>query len=150
MKVLCGPTERKSIERLKDKVRKITRRNRGEKLTRVIEELNRATMGWVVYFRHASAKTHLQRLDEWIRHKLRCYRLKQCKRAWGIARFLMERKVSETEAWKLALSGKGWWRLSLTPHASWAMNMKWWEEQGLQSLEKRYLELQSDGNRRMR
>lgn len=140
----------KSIERFKEKVRKLTRRNRGTKLSRVIEELNAATMGWVVYFRHAMAKGHLERLDEWIRRKLRCYRLKQCKRAGTIAEFLRERGVSEIEAWKLALSGKGWWRLSRTPCAHWAMDTGWLEETGLKSLLKRYLELQSDGNRRMR
>jgi RNA-directed DNA polymerase len=139
-----------SIERIKDKIRKITRRNRGVKLERVIEELNTLTRGWVAYFRHAMAKGHLQGLDEWIRRKLRCYRLKQCKRAWPIAEFLRKQGVSETEAWKLALSGKGWWRRSHTPTANWAMSIGRLEELGLQSLLKRYLELQSNGNRRMR
>ena len=140
----------KAIERMKDKVRRITRRNRGVGFTRVIAELNSFTMGWVAYFRHASAKGHLQGLDEWIRRKLRCYRLKQCKRVKTLADFLRQQGVSEVEAWKLALSGKGWWRLSRTPHASWAMRSGWMEEQGLQSLLKRYLELRANGNRRMR
>lgn len=81
----------KALERMKDKVRQITRRNRGISLGRMIEELNSFTRVWVTYFRHASAKGHLQRLDEWIREKLRCYRLKQCKRAWGLLKFLRER-----------------------------------------------------------
>ena len=140
----------KSIERFKDKVRMITRRSRGVKLSRVIEDLNTLTRGWVSYFRHASAKGHLQRLDEWIRRKLRCYRLKQCIRASDIGRFLREQGVSHDEAWKLAGSGKGWWHLSRTPAASWAMPIAWLETQGLQSMSKRYLELQLDGNRRMR
>jgi len=123
----------KALERLKDKVRKITRRNRGVKLSRVIEELNTFTMGWVTYFRHASAKGHLQRLDEWIREKLRCYRLKQCKRAKAIADFLRERGIKAAEAWELALSGKGWWRLSHTYQTHQAMDLKWWKDQGLQS-----------------
>jgi RNA-directed DNA polymerase len=140
----------KSIERFKEKVRKITRRNRGVKLERVIEELNRLTVGWVTYFRHAMAKGHLQGLDEWTRRKLRCYRLKQCKRAKPIADFLRAQKVREDLAWMLALSGKGWWRLARSPQAGMAMNIEWMEAQGVQSLLKRYLSLQSDGNRRMR
>ena len=140
----------KSIERMKDKVRRITRRNRGIKLSRMIEELNSFTMGWVAYFHHASAKGHLRGLDEWIRRKLRCYRLKQCKRAKAIARFLTEQGVRGQEVWNLAASGKGWWHLARTPSASWAMPVAWLEGQGLQSLLKRYLELRSDGNRRMR
>jgi RNA-directed DNA polymerase len=140
----------KALERMKDKVRKITRRNRGVKLSQVIEELNSFTMGWVTYFRHASAKGHLQRLDEWIREKLRCFRLKQCKRAWAMANFLRQQGVVEWSAWVVALSGKGWWRLAHTPQAHGAMSIKWWEEMGLQSLLKRYVALQTDGNRRMR
>ena len=140
----------KSIERFKEKVRKITRRNRGVKLERVIEELNRLTVGWVTYYRHAMAKGHLQGLEEWIRRKLRCYRLKQCKRAKPIADFLRAQGVREAPAWMLALSGKGWWRLALTPQASMAMNIAWMEAQGVRSLLKWYLGLQSNGNRRMR
>jgi len=140
----------KSIERFKDKVRKITRRNRGVKFTRVIEELNLLTRGWVNYFRHASAKGHVQSLDEWIRRKLRCYRLKQCKRASGIGRFLRARGVGHDDAWKLAGSGRGWWHLSRTPATSWAMPIAWLESQGLTSMSRQYLELQSAGNRRMR
>jgi RNA-directed DNA polymerase len=139
-----------SLERMKGKMRRITRRNRGVMLSQVIEELNTLTMGWVAYFRHAAAKRHLHRLDEWIREKLRCYRLKQCKRARGVGRFLRECGLEHDAAWCLAGSGKGWWRMTHSPQAHRAMNIAWMEEMGLQSMLKRYLELQSDGNRRMR
>jgi RNA-directed DNA polymerase len=140
----------KALERMKDKVRAITRRNRAVGLGQMIEELNSFTMGWVTYFRHASAKEHLRHLDQWIREKLRCCRLKQCKRAKALADFLRERGVAEWSAWEVALSGKGWWRLAHTPQAHGAMSIKWWEQMGLQSVQKRYIALQTDGNRRMR
>jgi RNA-directed DNA polymerase len=140
----------KSLERIKKKIRRITRRNRGVKFERVIEELNRATGGWVVYFRNAAAKRHLQRLDEWIRAKVRCYRLKQCKRAWRMFNFLREHGVENWRAWELAGSSKGWWRKAHFAQAHQAMSLTWMEEQGLKSLLKRYSELQPDGNRRMR
>jgi RNA-directed DNA polymerase len=133
----------KSLERMKDKVRRITRRNRGVKLSQMIEELNSFTMGWVTYFRHASAKGHLQRLDEWIRQKLRCYRLKQCKRAKGLGRFLLARGLGKDAAWCLAGSGKGWWRKANSPQARMAMTIAWFEAEGLASLRQRYLALQT-------
>ena len=133
----------KAIERMKDKVRRITRRNRGVSFAQVIEELNAFTMGWVAYFRHASAKTHLQRLDEWIRQKLRCYRLKQCKRAKGMGRFLLARGLGKDAAWCLAGSGKGWWRKANSPQARMAMTIAWFEAEGLASLLQRYLALQN-------
>jgi RNA-directed DNA polymerase len=44
----------KSISRLKDKVRDITKRNRGVEFSQVIKELNRAIVGWSNYFHHAN------------------------------------------------------------------------------------------------
>ena len=54
----------------------------------MIGELNSFLTGWVTYFRHAKAKSHLTELGGWVRRKLRCVRLKQRKRAKSIADFL--------------------------------------------------------------
>jgi len=132
-----------SLERAKERIRKITRRNRGVSLGRRITELNRFLTGWVSYFRHAACKNHLRDLDGWIRRKLRCVRLKQCKRPWTIARFLMKHGVTEPSAWMTALSGKGWWRLAGSPCANHAMNNRWFEELGLVNLVQRYETLQA-------
>ena len=94
------------------------------------------------YFRYAACKSHLQRLDEWMRRKLRCVRLKQRKRAKPIADFLQGLGVPEWGAWILALSGKGWWRKAGTPQANQAMNIAWFKAQGLVNLSERYVELQ--------
>jgi RNA-directed DNA polymerase len=132
----------RSLERAKRRIREITRRNRGISLEQMIGELNSYLTGWVTYFRYAACKSHLRRLDEWIRRKLRCVRLKQRKRAKPIADFLQSQGVSEENAWKLALSGKGWWRKSGTPQANQAMNIAWFRAQGLVTLSQRYAELQ--------
>jgi RNA-directed DNA polymerase len=132
----------RSLERAKRRIREITRRNRGVSLGQMIRELNSHLTGWVTYFRYAACKTHLQRLDEWIRRKLRCVRLKQRKRTKPIADFLRSLGVPEWNAWLLALSGKGWWRKSGSPQAHWAMNKAWFRSKGLVSLSERYAELQ--------
>jgi len=130
------------LERVKGRIREITRRNRGISLKRMIRELNSYLTGWVTYYRYAACKSHLQRLDEWIRRKLRCVKLKQRKRAKAIADFLQSLGVPEWSAWIMALSGKGWWRKSGTPQANQAMSIAWFKEQGLASLSDRYAELQ--------
>ena len=131
----------KSLDRVKGRIREITRRNRGTSLEAVIRELNSYLTGWVTYFRYAECKRHLQRLDEWIRRKLRCVRLKQRKRAKPIADFLQSLGVPEWRAWLLALSGKGWWRMAGSPQASEAMTIAWFKKQGLVSLVDRYVAL---------
>ena len=77
-------------------------------------------------------------LDQWLRRKLRCYRLKQCKRVIGIYRFLRSLGIDKYPSWKLALSGKGHWRKSASVQANRGMNVKWFESQNLYSLSLNY------------
>ena len=131
-----------SLTRAKERIREITRRNRGIRLERMISELNRFLRGWVTYFRHASAKVHLDRMDEWIRRKLRCVRLKQRKRGRSVTALLISLGVPPWRARKLGGSGRGWWRMAGSPQAHEAMSNQWFREQGLVSLAGQYLELQ--------
>lgn len=123
-----------SLSRFKNQIRFLTRRNQGKAFEQIIARLNRYLTGWFAYYRYGCRHTLLKRLDEWIRRKLRCYRLKQCKRAIGISRFLQSLGVPEWQAWILALSGKGWWRLSLAWQSAMAMSLNWFRKMGLVSL----------------
>jgi len=131
----------KSVKRLKEKVRKITRRNRGRSLTEVIEELSPVLRGWLNYFKAAQCQGILRNLDSWIRRKIRCYRLKQCKKTITIQRFLTSHGVESWHSWILALSGKGWWRKSGNPQAHQAMNLKWFDKTGLYNMSTHYQKL---------
>lgn len=131
-----------SLDRAKDRIRQLTRRNRGVSFEQVVGELNSFLTGWVTYFRYAKARGALDDLDRWLRHKLRCVRLKQRKRASSIASFLRNLGVPQNRCWTTAASGKGWWRMSQTPAAQQGMNNAWFRTQGLIELLPRYLELQ--------
>lgn len=120
----------------------LTARSRGVSLGEVIGEINRFTRGWVAYFRYAECKTHLTELDEWLRHKLRCLRLKQCNRRYAIATMLQGLGVPAQRAWLTALSGKGWWRRSQTPPMQEGLSLAWLSNQGLISLRHQYVTLQ--------
>jgi group II intron reverse transcriptase/maturase len=120
-----------SEARLKKNVREITRRNRGVSLNTVIGELNSLLRGWVNYFYLARMSSKLRNLFGWIKRKLRCYRLKQCKRAITMVRFLSSLGVPRNRAWTTAASRKGWWRKSLTPAAQEGMNNNWFVKVGL-------------------
>lgn len=134
---------KKSVERFKQKVRKITKRNRGVKFEQVIGELIPVMRGWLNYFHKARCKSLLKNLDSWIRRKLRCYRLKQCKRAITLQQFLKSRGVETWQSWILALSGKGHWRKSGCPQMHQALSNKWFEEVGLYNLTLNYEKLNS-------
>jgi RNA-directed DNA polymerase len=130
-----------TIRRAKDKIRELTRRNRGRSFELVIEQLNVYLRGWLNYYQLSNSRRTWQELDSWIRRKLRCYKLKLKKCGGTIANYLMSLGVSEIEARKIGSSGKGWWRLSLTRAAHRALDKDWFESQGLISLEERWVKL---------
>ena len=70
---------KKSLDRLKDKVRDKTRRTRGDSLARVIDDLNPALKGWFGYFKHAYHTTFAE-VDGFVRRRLRALLRKQEKR----------------------------------------------------------------------
>lgn len=132
---------KQSEERLKDKVRQVTQRNRGVSTEQIIKELHTKLRGWLNYFHLAQMQKKLTKIDSWIKRKIRCFRLKQCKRVIGIVRFLTKLKVEKTLAWRTGLSGKSWWRLSNSPALNIGMNNKWFSEQGYYSLIENYKRL---------
>jgi RNA-directed DNA polymerase len=140
----------KSLRRAKDRLRKITRRNRGVCLDKIVAEANSFVTGWVTYYRYAQCQSALRDLDGWLRRKLRCLRLKHCKRAKTIADFLQGNSVPEWRSWLLALSGKGWWRMAGSPQASEAMTIAWFDQLGLIGLANHHAALNAVGNRRIR
>jgi RNA-directed DNA polymerase len=128
-------------DRLKQKLKQITRRNRGISLEQMIKEVNETLQGWLHYFRLARMKKKLEQIEGWLRRRLKCYRLKQCKRVIGIVRFLRKLGVEKTLSWRTALSGKRWWRLSNSPALAMGMNNNWFTKQGLYSLTANYAKL---------
>lgn len=120
-----------NISRLKDKVRKITTRNRGVSLNLLISDLNRVLRGWLQYFRFCRWRGVMTELDGWIRRRLRSYKLKQCRKVYTIKVFLSNHGIDERLAWNTAMSGKGWWRLSNTTSSKRAMNLAWFNDLGL-------------------
>jgi group II intron reverse transcriptase/maturase len=123
-----------SLKRMKDEVRQLTKGNRGEGLGWMIKSLNRYLPGWFQYFSQSTGISLWRDLDSWIRRRLRCYRLKQRKRKWPIATWLMKLGVSRQNAWRLAKSDKSWWRKSHNPIINMALPNSWFEELGLFSL----------------
>jgi len=60
----------KSMMKLKDSIRKKTKRTSGESMECIIANINRSLKGWFEYFRHSNPKT-FQIIDKWIRMRLR-------------------------------------------------------------------------------
>lgn len=128
----------KSEERFKAKLKSLVRRNRGISFEQLISELNPVLKGWLNYFKKAKMRSRLNKISGWLRRRLRCYRIKQCKRALGIARFLHKLGIPWKRCWTTAGSSKGWFRLSMTHAAHEGMNLKWFDKIGLYNLTANY------------
>lgn len=132
---------KRSLTKFKDKLKRITQRNRGISLAQILHELQPVLKGWLEYFKYAKMKSKMVNVEAWLRRRLKCLRLKQCKRCIGIVRFLRKLRVGEQLCWKTALSGKGWWRLSNSPAIAFGMTNKWFEQQGYYALSENYKKL---------
>jgi len=128
----------KAINRLKDKVREITRRNRGVRFDQLIKELNLVVRGWTNYFMLANSwLSEFTAIDGWIRRKLRCYRLKQCGRRYTIVKLLTGMGIPKHKSWNVVMYCQGWWEMSKKVVVAKAMDNLWFAKQGLLSLKVR-------------
>jgi RNA-directed DNA polymerase len=125
--------DRKRLERLHSKVRRLTRRNGGQAIEEVCQALNPLIRGWVNYFALAEAKVHMQQLDKWVRRRLRQVVWKQWKTTASRYRNLRQRGVEEYWAKRTAGTSKGNWRLSASPPLHKALNNAYWQQLGLAS-----------------
>src|SRR5258707_5911255 len=77
----------KALLRCRQRVRELTRRTRGISLQQMTKELASYLRGWKSYFGYCQTPSVLQRLDQWIRRRLRSVIWKQKKRrsSWRLA-----------------------------------------------------------------
>lgn len=77
-----------SVERLKRKLKALSKRSWSVDLTYRIKKINEVSRGWINYFRIGSMKTKLQSIDEHLRTRIRVIIWKQWKvpkkRIWGL------------------------------------------------------------------
>lgn len=132
---------KQSETRLKWKLKEVTQRNRGIRLEEMLAKLRTIQQGWLHYFCYARMKGKMESIDGWLRRRLKCFRLKQCKRTIGMVRWLRKLGVEETVSWRTALSGKGWWRISNSPAVNIGMNNMWFAAHGYYSLSENYKSL---------
>ena len=64
---------KKAVQAFKDKVRHVTRRQQPRNVVMVIDQLNPLIRGWGNYFKHGNSKSCFERLDSWIRMRLRSF-----------------------------------------------------------------------------
>ena len=130
----------RSLERFREKLRRLTKRTRSGKLEGIIQEINQYTLGWIGYFRQANTPSVYEELDQWIRRRLRQIVWKRWKRGTTRYRELVKLGVPKSRA-ALGAVGKSPWHMAKSPVVNEALSNTYWRNLGLKSLKGRYLEL---------
>lgn len=125
---------KKSKQRFEGKLKKLTNRNWGVSMEFRILKINQLIQGWGNYFKIADIKGYAYDIDAHIRRRLRACRWKEWKKSRTKYRNLKKLGVSSSRAWRCANSRKGYWRISNNPVLDFALNNKYWQEQGLKQL----------------
>ena len=105
---------KEALQRLKQRIRKLTRRSQGKNWGQVLQEVKRYLRGWRGYFGFSETTKVLRDLDSWIRRRLRNLLWSQWKTKRKRRKELRKRGVSDDLARRAAYCNRGPWRMSRT------------------------------------
>ncbi|MGL6109720.1 MAG: group II intron reverse transcriptase/maturase [Rubrivivax sp.] len=115
--------------KLRQRLRRITKRNRGHSMGQIVRELQDYVPGWKAYFGLAQTPTVLRELDMWLRRRLRAVQLKQWKTGPRTYRALRRLGATEKLATAVARNVGSWWRSSL--HVSRVLDPAYYDRLGV-------------------
>jgi RNA-directed DNA polymerase len=124
----------KNIQKFKDRVREVTRRNRGVSMAHRYQELRRYFHGWVGYFGLVPIKSFFSEMDKWVRRRLRSCYWKQWRRPHNRIANLKKLGIREHEAVTHGISSKGPWVMSASQAVHQALSVDYLAGEGLVSL----------------
>lgn len=125
---------RKSKKTFEEKLKQTTRRNRSGNIRDVIKEINKITTGWINYYGMSYMKGYIQRIDQWIRRRIRQIIWKRWKNVKTRYKSLVKLKVPKQKAWEWANTRKGYWHIACSFILHRAITNKILEKIGLKNL----------------
>jgi RNA-directed DNA polymerase len=131
----------KALARFKERVREITRRNRGHRVQDVIDELRLYVLGWLNYYKLSATYTAVLELAEWLRRRVRLYYWKQWKQPRTRRRNLIALGIDPERVKLASRSRKGYWRMSHNSIVQIALSNRWLEEQGVPDMRATWIAL---------
>ena len=105
----------KSLKKAKEKLKLLTKRNRGRNVRAVMREVKVFIRGWLGYFHVADMKRTMQSWDEWLRRRFRMYIWKQWKKPKTKVANLRKLGIPADKAFQWGNSRRGYWRIAGSP-----------------------------------
>jgi group II intron reverse transcriptase/maturase len=101
-----------SKDRMKQRLRDITSRSNGRGDVWRKQTLSYYIRGWSQYFRYADMKSYLQKIDAWLRRRIRMCIWKQWKRIKTKIANLRKLGMSKQKAYEYGNTRKGYWHIA--------------------------------------
>ena len=105
----------KSVKRLKEKLKPLWKRGRGQKVETTITDVNQIILGWMSYYRLTELIWPLKKLDSWIRRRIRCIIWRQWKTPKTRLKRMLKLGVPYHVAKPAAYGNAGPWKSSNLP-----------------------------------
>ncbi|MEC2323078.1 group II intron reverse transcriptase/maturase [Lederbergia lenta] len=97
---------------VKQKLRKLTKRNRGKSTEVILKQIKQLMTGWLNYYGISVMKRFINELNGWLKHRLRQYIWKQWKKPKTRYRNLVQLGIDKQKAYEWSNTRKGYWRIS--------------------------------------
>lgn len=128
----------KAYQKLKRKLKALTKRNWSINLDNRIKQINYLVRGWVNYFRIANMKNAIEEIDQHLRTRIRVIIWKQWKKAERKEKALKQLGVKPDIAYNLAHTSKGYQLVAKTDWLKFAINNDKLRKRGLIFLSDQY------------
>lgn len=132
---------KQSLKKHKDKLREILSRSNPMTLEQRIIKLNQINIGWINYYGIAKCKGILEKLDKWIRQRLRMCIWKQWKKVKTRYKNLKKLGLNHYQAIKFANTRKGYWRIANSAILNTTLTNQFFTDLGLKSLTRQYIKI---------
>lgn len=97
---------------VKQKLKKITKRNRGRNIEVLFKQIKQLMTGWINYYGISAMKSFIVDLNGWLKRRIRQYIWKQWKIPRTKRKNLIQLGIDEQKAYEWSNTRKGYWRIS--------------------------------------
>lgn len=132
---------KKSWDKLKKKLKTETRKTTPKSFDDRIQKLNQIQRGWVNNYRMASIQLKLEKLDGWVRNRLRYCIWHHWKKPNKKKRSLIRLGVEEGQAYSWSRTRKGGWAVAQSPILITTITLERLKKRGYVSMSKIYNEI---------
>lgn len=101
-----------ALRKCKQRLKMLTRRNRGRNVRQVMKEVETYIRGWPGYFYIAKMRRTLENWNQWLRRRYRMYIWKQWKKPRTRVKALRKPGTSPDQAYQWGNTRLGYWRVA--------------------------------------